>query len=444
MPQRPFRFLHAADLHLSRPCQAAGELPEHLVDLLIDAPLRAAEKVFDAAINQHVDFVLLAGNVIDPRCSSPRELLFIVEQFQRLASHNIVVYWSGGLIDSIDDWPEYVSWPSNVRRFPQNRTQRYRHEITEAPLCEIIGCGHDDNEPSRPYQFAPSNSELFSIAVTHASWNSSALGEMNVNYWALGGQQQRSTPLQAGSVAHFSGSPQGRNRNETGPHGCTMVAVDEQRRVQLSPVACDVLRWMTPQLSVLESSNRQELESLLHDRTEQLLAASPDVPLFVTWRVACHDPWRSKLQDGSLALELVSKLREEFGNRPVAPVWTLAIEPVPPDRLPAEWIAEETLRGDFLRAAQQCLPTLSDLQPIDAAIEPTLTTANTLGQPSVPPLVLSLPDGAAEWAALGGISPAGIEAIQSVQADDPESNRQALREVVWLGADLLCPAEPKR
>src|SRR5262249_42471398 len=137
------------------------------------------------------------------------------------------------------------------------------------------------------------------------------------------------------------------------------------------------------------------------------------------------------------------KLREEFGNRPIAPVWTLAIEPEPPDHLPETWLAEETLRGDFLRAALQCFPGLSHLQSPVAIAGPDAVTVNTLDLPAVP-LVLSILETAAEWAALGDIPVAAMETCQLVQAVDPESNRQALREVVWLGADLLCPAEPQR
>ena len=84
MPQRPFRFIHAADLHLDRPVHGLTESPEHLVDLLIDCPAHAAVKVFDAAIDRHVDFVVLSGGVINPRHASPYEMMLLADQFDRL------------------------------------------------------------------------------------------------------------------------------------------------------------------------------------------------------------------------------------------------------------------------------------------------------------------------------------------------------------------------
>ncbi len=129
MLQRPFRFLHAGNLHLDSPCQTASDLPDHLIDLVIDAPLQAATKIFDAALDKRVDFLLLAGDVIDPYCAAPHELLFLVQQFQRLADRNIPIYWSGGSIDSVSQWPSYIAWPNNVHRFAAGHVRRHRHEI---------------------------------------------------------------------------------------------------------------------------------------------------------------------------------------------------------------------------------------------------------------------------------------------------------------------------
>ena len=61
-----FRFLHASDLHLDRPPRGLAEVPDHLRSVLAEAPYRAAERVFDAAVKERVDFVVLSGDVIDP------------------------------------------------------------------------------------------------------------------------------------------------------------------------------------------------------------------------------------------------------------------------------------------------------------------------------------------------------------------------------------------
>jgi DNA repair protein SbcD/Mre11 len=349
--QRPFRFLHAADFHLDAPCHCASALPDSLRDILIDAPLQAATKVFDLALTEHVDFVVLAGDLIDVQNCSPRELLFLADQFQRLAAGNIPIYWSGGTVDLVDQWPGYVSWPKNVHCFPTGRVERYRHEIGGAAICEIIGRSQG-NQNLLPYEFAPSTAGLFSLAVAHADWNANALGEIGVNYWALGGEHQQSTPLDARCAAHYAGSHQGRCSGESGPHGATIVTVNEQGGVHRAPVACEVVRWIDLQLSLPATAERNELEQLLRQRCQQLQSDWPGVPLLATWHIDCSGQLCFALRHTSLASDLIQSLQQEFGND-ASPIWTLSIKSELPDKLPDQWLVEQTMRGDFLRAVQR-------------------------------------------------------------------------------------------
>ena len=93
------KFLHASDLHLDRPVTGLAEIPGHLKETLANAPYAAAERLFDRAINERVDFVLLAGDVVDLDQGGPRCAAFLLGQFERLADKNIHVYWCGGGVD---------------------------------------------------------------------------------------------------------------------------------------------------------------------------------------------------------------------------------------------------------------------------------------------------------------------------------------------------------
>ena len=61
------RFLQVSDLDLHRPLCAISHVPAGLRQDIAEAPYLAAERVFDTAIAERVDFVLLAGNTCDPR-----------------------------------------------------------------------------------------------------------------------------------------------------------------------------------------------------------------------------------------------------------------------------------------------------------------------------------------------------------------------------------------
>ena len=54
-----FSFVHASDLHLELPPHGLGEIPEHLRDSLLECPYRAAERVFDLALSERADFLVL-------------------------------------------------------------------------------------------------------------------------------------------------------------------------------------------------------------------------------------------------------------------------------------------------------------------------------------------------------------------------------------------------
>src|SRR5947208_10171007 len=113
---RAFSFVHASDLHLETPPYGLAEIPEHLRDNLLEAPYRAAERVFDLALSEKADFLVLSGDVLAASRTGPRGPSFLVKQFQRLRDRDIAVYWAAGQAEA-DGWPTHIDLPDNVHRF---------------------------------------------------------------------------------------------------------------------------------------------------------------------------------------------------------------------------------------------------------------------------------------------------------------------------------------
>ena len=63
--QPPLRFVHASDLHLERPLGGVADVPTHLRDLFLDAPFEATAQVFETALSEGADALLLAGDVVE-------------------------------------------------------------------------------------------------------------------------------------------------------------------------------------------------------------------------------------------------------------------------------------------------------------------------------------------------------------------------------------------
>jgi DNA repair exonuclease SbcCD nuclease subunit len=259
-----------------------------------------------------------------------------------------------------------------------------------------LGVSGDGRQPIRAGEFHPDSTGLATVAAVYGEADAS-LASRGIDYWALGGRHDRQTVGRDVSVAgaanrnipgiiHYSGSPQGRRPSESGVHGCTLVQVDELNHLRTNLIPCDAARWLAERVVIEPTTTREDLEArlrdrlrLLHESTEaakkvELVStettmespatlafpqpgatATPAVrrpgqtELLVSWMLIGEGPLSRELRRGRLAGELLDGLRGEFGfNSPVA--WSVGIETEPTDAFPREWLEQETIRGDFLRA----------------------------------------------------------------------------------------------
>jgi exonuclease SbcD len=410
---RPFRFLQASDFHLDQPPHGLAEVPDHLMEPLADAPYQAAGRVFDLALSEDVDFVLLAGGLVDPHRAGPRGLKFLGEQFARLAEREISVYWATSKSDGRGQWPSNLRWPPNLHLFPGDRVERLIHARRGEPVCQITGYSIDAASAIATEAFpsalrdgfaAGNRSELFSIVVAPHKRDPSLLAGLPVRYWAFGGESNGSTLLELADpqrTARLSGSPQGRSPDATGPHGCTIVRVDESGRFRIDSMPTDILRWHHERVEVSATTTRSELDHLLHERVKEIIAATPDRTLLIRWTLAGEGLLLATARRTGLAAELTSSLRVEYGYRALA-AWTVSVEIQPP-ALPETWYEQETLLGDFLRSIRG--HENSDA-PLD--IGTYLSEQQLMG-----PL-------------------AGYGAVV-----EPAVRRSVVRQAAWLGSDLL-------
>ena len=423
MPSRPLRFVHASDFHLEMPLQGVVEVPEHLREAFCDAPYTAAQRVFDAALAEEAQFLVLSGNLLDPARAGLRGPLFLVEQFSRLAERGIAVYWAGGEVDSPEAWPSAFPLPQNVHLFPRGRTGQFVHAPDGTPLARLVGQGHDGPRPLRPERFEPDPAGLPTVAVANGNIEPAALPERGICYWALGGRQDRATLPRAptavaegaptavaeGSptVVHWPGSPQGRRPSETGIHGCTLVELDENGHARTSLLPTDAIRWLDERLALDENAGRKEIEASLQQRMGALREAAPKNDLLVGWTLAASGPLAAELRHGPLAAELLAGLRSEYGSATPA-AWSVSLEAEPAEALPAALYEQETILGDFLRGVRQY-----EVNPAEP---------------------LELETYLAETHVAGALAAA-------VSIPDDETRRRVLREAARLGAELLGAGE---
>src|SRR5690606_279769 len=100
---------------------------------------------------------------------------------------------------------------------------------------------------------------LFTIGVAYGTDDSAGHEGDRVHYMALGGRHHHQTVDHEPGVAHYCGTSQGRSPRETGPHGCTVVTVDDTAKAKTRFVPTDVVRWVEQSLEVTASMRSEQL-----------------------------------------------------------------------------------------------------------------------------------------------------------------------------------------
>ncbi len=359
MAGQHFRFLHASDFALHEPIVAVPDAPAALKDLLIDAPYLAAERVFAMAIEERVDFVVLSGDLVNLKLATPRAIAFLLEQFQRLDSHGIAVYWAGGKHDPPQDWPAIARLPKSVQVFSALEAEELSHFRGDRPVANLVGRSWHGTTLANVGKLTSDTDGLTTIVVAYGQGDVEELSDQEVDYWALGGQPQRRSLGSAHRIVHYAGSPQGRSLEECGPHGCTLVYVASDRTLRTQFVSTDAIRWHNEAIEVEEGATRSNIHNQLAERVKALRAHSEERPLLVNWKLRGVEHLARPTKRHELAAELLAWLRKEFG--PAKPtLWSVGVE-LESSVLPAEWIEEDSMVGDFLRS----LKLLVDADPGD-------------------------------------------------------------------------------
>lgn len=349
MSQPSLRFVHASDLHLERPLGGVAEVPNELREMFLESPYLAAEQVFETVLSEGADALLLSGDVVDVDLAGPRAILFLVEQFQRLAAHEIPVYWACGNADPASAWPASAELPENVHRFPIDRVEGIEHQRDGETVALVQGVSRGEDSAPDDSGFHRDVHGLFTLGVSYGTAASPGAEGDRVHYMALGGQHRQQTVDQSPGIAHYSGTPQGRTPEESGPHGCTVVGVDGSGHVKTRFVATDSLRWITETIEITAGTDEKSLLHQLDQRTARLREKHAGVRLLITWQIEGKGPLIYQLRPGGLADKLLGQLRKREGED----VWSVAIGCDAPLDVPSEWHDQETIMGDLLRQIRQ-------------------------------------------------------------------------------------------
>ena len=344
-----FKCIHAADLHLEQVCTGLDHIPVDFIDPLLDAPYLATESIFTAAIAEEVDGVLLTGDVLSLSEPGPRSLMFLIEQWERLAAREIPVYWAPGGSDPPLRWASAALLPNTVHRLI-GKDREIFHPLKNGQQLRLLGPSEQKSTVRAADYPAATDDQRFNIALGYGLASREQLEGLGYQYWAFGGSHLRET-LSRNPTMHYAGTPQGRSPLEPGPRGCTLVEIDSEGLVQTSPIVTDAVRWNTFSLKVDPETSEESLYGMMQAHIARGLVDAASRPLLVTWQISGSGPLLRSLQRSDAKNDLLAALNSvDHGG---ANVWHVAIEVVQPAEYPVAWYEEETIRGEFLRSLQQ-------------------------------------------------------------------------------------------
>lgn len=344
----PLRLVHTSDWRLERPLFGLPAIPEHLRELLRDAPYQAAEQVVETALTENADALLLSGEIVDVDAAGPRAVVFLLDQFHRLEARGVRVFWAGGLSDRPDRWPPSCKLPANVTVFPIGRVETHELERDGQVIARVQGASRGEGQPIDSSGFHADAHGRYTIAVACGTSDSAGKEGDRVDYMALGGRAKRATVDVDPGIAHYPGTPQGRCPKETGPGGCTVVQVDGEGKTKTRFVSTDAVRWAHESVEFTANTTIADLKARMRDRLEKLRAKARDVDQLVEWDLHGAGPLLAQMRAGGLPDELLAELQKHDGRQSPS-CYSFRVDCRQPYEPPAEWLDQETILGDLLR-----------------------------------------------------------------------------------------------
>lgn len=249
------KFIHSADIHLDSPLHRLEAYEGAPVEQMRQASRRAFENLIDLAIDEAVDFVLIAGDLFDGAWKDYNTGLYFIKQMGRLRQAGIRVFIISGNHDAAGRMTRSLPYPDNVHLFsPAKAETRILDELKTAihgqsfpktAVSDNLAVGYPEPVPGH------FNIGLLHTSLTgrtgHEPYAPCALDDLinkGYDYWALGHVHQFEIVARQPLVV-FSGCIQGRHIRETGIKGCVLVSVQEGATPDITHLDCDLIRWET-------------------------------------------------------------------------------------------------------------------------------------------------------------------------------------------------------
>jgi len=273
------RFLHAADVHLDSPMRGLTRYEGAPANRLRVATREAFGALVDCAIDEQVNFVIIAGDLYDGDQYNINTGLFFCREMGRLGAAGIRAYIVHGNHDADSQITRRLPWPKNVHIFSHRAAETVRlpeigvalhgRSYSEAAVTENLVPGYPDAiAGSLNIGLLHTALEGYAAHARYAPCTVAELQARHYDYWALGHVHEREVRTQDPWIV-FPGNLQGRSIRETGPRGATLVTAEDGRILSADNVQLDKVRWKHLRI---DARNATSLVDLIEETEVQMRA----------------------------------------------------------------------------------------------------------------------------------------------------------------------------
>lgn len=284
------KFIHTADLHLDSSLRGLSSYADAPAERLRTATRDAFHNLVTQAIEEQVDFMVIAGDVYDGDWKDFNTGLFFIRQMGRLRHAGIPVYLLYGNHDADSEMTRGLELPDNVHVFSSRKAETFRIDSRKVALhgrSFKVAATTENLLPGYPEPVAGwLNIGVLHTALEgnaeHARYAPCSVAELQVKgyqYWALGHVHEHW--VQRGDVTMaYPGNLQGRHIREQGARGALLVTAEEGEVTEVERLEVDVLRWHALELDVSAAPDLRSAVRMVGQAMEQVLESTPaDLPL---------------------------------------------------------------------------------------------------------------------------------------------------------------------
>lgn len=301
------KFIHTADIHLDSPLKGLEVHEDAPVEEIRGATRRAFDNLIDVSLKEHVDFVLIAGDLYDGDWKDYNTGLFFASRVGRLARAGIRVFIVSGNHDAASRITRAMPLPDNVTLFPSRNPRSVKlddlgviihgRSYSFRAVTEDLASGYPRSDP-----------HYFNIGLLHTSLTGreghedyapctpDELKSKGYDYWALGHVHKREIVSEDPWIV-FPGNVQGRHVRETGARGATLVTVEDGRIIEVEGLELDVLRWAVREVDLAGCETPDSVYDAVRKGFEQELDEAAGKPLALRLILTGKCPVHARLLD---------------------------------------------------------------------------------------------------------------------------------------------------